>query len=176
MTKDQFLLSHGWKIFSNGAGHMFPITYHKDGKDFFYINDAVQDEGGYKESDIFDESTFVQWKAPKEFGICLQCGSQNYKSYTSMFLYFAPKDTEKTNCVTECGDCKNIKPTQYYDAAGNAVSYSEELTGKYSYAFDTVLHSKKHLADHMKRHDLVQRGNDRPNDPRFKDPRYKGGR
>jgi hypothetical protein len=73
-----------------------------------------------------------------------------------------PIKNEKGGHVMEevCDICSRIKlaPNYLTDAEGNRLAYSDNLTGKYSYATDSHWTSKRALSEHCKRHGLVQKG------------------
>lgn len=83
------------------------------------------------------------------------CGACNSLSYRFWRLKFDQKTHERIEC---CSECENIRPQVWRDADGQRVLYDESMTGKYSYATDTVWTSKKDLAEHCKKHGLIQKG------------------
>lgn len=89
---------------------------------------------------------------------CGNCGSIDWRFWRLRLE--EDKYTKVTKRIEICDKCEFIRPTIYRDAAGNPVSYSEDMTGKYSYATDSVWHSKKELAEHCQKYDLIQKGND----------------
>jgi hypothetical protein len=68
-----------------------------------------------------------------------------------------------------CNECskEKTKPNYLTDADGNKLSYSDSLTGKYSYATDSHWTSKRALSEHCKRHGLVQKGDANIKDKRL---------
>lgn len=162
MTKEDFLRSNGWRQLSWDYDK---IGFSKESYQLLPLLEAFKIEtlvfkSEYREVDTFIESSITLWKPMPSLGACLNCGSVNYKTESRQSVRLHPDDENKTECTVECGDCKNIKPVVWRDADGNALSYSEDMTGKYSYATDSVWHSKRALADHCQRHGLVQKGND----------------
>jgi len=88
---------------------------------------------------------------------CLNCGSDKAGSYKKAFITI--DGTEQLRIV-HCGDCKTVKPSYPTDAAGNKVEFPKDQGAFYSYAGDTVFTSARQMAEHLKKHDLIQKGND----------------
>lgn len=170
MTQEDFLRSHGWRQFSHGYSE---IIFRKDGWELPLLQAVELEEqkygNTYRDTDIFIDKAITLWKPQPTFDICLSCGSQNYTSYTRGDIYLAPGDTVKTGCILECGDCKTIKPTVWRDANGDSIHYDDSRTGQFSYAIGEHLQGKKHFSNHLRKHDLVQKGTSRnTNDRRLK--------
>lgn len=172
MEKDDFLRSRGWRKFSVGYSE---IGFSKDEYKTLPLSEALRVEADvygelYRESDNYIGESITPWKPQPTFDICLSCGSQDYTSYTRADVVFAPHDDFKTGCIVECSQCKTIKPTVWRDANGDAIQYDDSRTGTYSYAIGDYLRGKKHFSEHLRKHDLVQKGTSR----NIKDRRLKG--
>jgi hypothetical protein len=44
------------------------------------------------------------------------------------------------------------------DANGDKIVWDDSLNGKYNYCLGEVIHSKRHLSDILKKHDMMQKG------------------
>lgn len=80
---------------------------------------------------------------------CGTCGSTDWRFWRKKF--------EKGKPIEYCDRCEHVRPTVFRDAAGNRVSYSSELEGKYSYAIDAPITSQRQFAEHLRTHNLVQK-------------------
>lgn len=170
MEPEDFLRANGWIQCSHDYDK---IAFRKDGW-LLPLLQAVELEEQkyghtYKEDQKYIEKPITYWRPQPTFDICLSCGSQDYTSYTRGDFYLAPGDTFRTACILECDKCKTIKRTVWRDANGDAIQYDDSRTGQFSYAIGEHLQGKKHFSNHLRKHNLVQKGTSRnTNDRRLK--------
>ncbi len=89
---------------------------------------------------------------------CIGCGNKDV--IKTSIKYDAKLEVSIETCDL-CGS-GGFGMTAYRDADGNKVVMPTEMLGRYSYAIDDVIRSKRQFADILKRNNLVQRGgNDR---------------
>lgn len=84
---------------------------------------------------------------------CGNCGSTEYRFWR---MWYDGKEGDRIRREA-CDVCANAKPQYPRDAVGNKVRYSNELTGKYSYAIDAPITSQRQLSEHLKKNNLIQK-------------------
>lgn len=88
------------------------------------------------------------WERPPKQP-CGNCGSLEYIRWM--------KRGNEESC-DRCGE--GTKGNYFTDAAGDKIAYSEDLTGKYSYALGTVVKGKRHFSECLHKMNLVQHTKD----------------
>lgn len=86
---------------------------------------------------------------------CLQCGSTDFNACVRGSL--KEKGTFIRTATTGCDRCSSTKPAAHLDALGNRVVVTDDVVGKYSYAIDGPITSKRQYAEVLRRKGLAQK-------------------
>lgn len=87
---------------------------------------------------------------------CLQCGSTDFSSFVRGSVV-KKAQVVRTTATISCDKCSFTKPTAHLDALGNRVVVTDDVLGKYSYAIDGPITSKRQFADTLRRKGLAQK-------------------
>ena len=90
---------------------------------------------------------------------CGVCGSTEWRIWR---LTVSEHKDLVSEAVESCDKCAGIKPGQnlFKDAAGNRLTTDPATYGQYNDQIGVRVTSKQQLSEHLKKHNLVQKGSD----------------